>query len=219
MSTPEINHGIPELITSYGVAVLTEDSISNLNEPERPLIVMDQWMYHSRLYAAANYVKTTENLDLIQLNSFGCGLDAVTTDQVNDILANSGKIYTVLKDRRGQQPGCRPYPCPFSVWPPSASGRRKKRSEKSFPPASTVWSSPKKMRKGLHDPLPPDVTDPFRPHRDRPFNASGYQPGGSEPNDNEQAVDLGLKYVNNDACYPSIIVVGQIMERSALRQI
>ena len=92
----EINHGIPELINSYGVAVLTEDSISNLNEPERPLIVMDQWMYHSRLYAAANYVKTTENLDLIQLNSFGCGLDAVTTDQVKDILANSGKIYTCL---------------------------------------------------------------------------------------------------------------------------
>ena len=58
---------------------------------------MDQWMYHSRLYAAANYVKTKENLDLIQLNSFGCGLDAVTTDQVADILTRSGKIYTSLK--------------------------------------------------------------------------------------------------------------------------
>ena len=83
---PEINHGIPELITSYDMAVLTEDSISHLAKPERPLIVSDQWMYHSRLYAAASYVKTVENLDLIQLNSFGCGLDAVTTDQVNDIL-------------------------------------------------------------------------------------------------------------------------------------
>ena len=78
---PEINHGIPELITSYGFAVLTEDSISHLHQVERPLIVLDQWMYHSRLYAAANYVKTTDFLDLIQLNSFGCGLDAVTTDQ------------------------------------------------------------------------------------------------------------------------------------------
>ena len=83
---PEINHGIPELINSYGIAVLTEDSISHLGNVERPLIVMDQWMYHSRLYAAANYVKKTENLDLIQLNSFGCGLDAVTTDCVSDIL-------------------------------------------------------------------------------------------------------------------------------------
>ena len=96
---PEINHGIPELITSYGFAVLTEDSVSHLGKVERPLIVTDQWMYHSRLYAAASYVKTKDNLDLIQLNSFGCGLDAVTTDQVNDILTRSGKIYTVLKDR------------------------------------------------------------------------------------------------------------------------
>jgi len=94
---PEINHGIPELITSYGLAVLTEDSISHLKQPERPLIVMDQWMYHSRLYAAANFVKTQDHLDLIQLNSFGCGLDAITTDCVNDILSKSGKIYTCLK--------------------------------------------------------------------------------------------------------------------------
>ena len=84
----EINHGIPELINSYGIAVLTEDSISNLAPVERPLIVLDQWMYHSRLYAAANYVKTRDDLDLIQLNSFGCGLDAVTTDCVNDILSD-----------------------------------------------------------------------------------------------------------------------------------
>lgn len=94
---PEINHGIPELIASYDVAVLTEDSIAHLGKVDRPTIVMDQWVYHSRLYAAASYVRTNPNLNLIQLNSFGCGLDAVTTDQVNDILTKSGKIYTVLK--------------------------------------------------------------------------------------------------------------------------
>ncbi len=94
---PEVNHGIPDMITSYGLAVLTEDSISHLNPVERPLIVMDQWMYHSRLYAAANFVKTRDDLDLIQLNSFGCGLDAVTTDAVADILTGSDKIYTSLK--------------------------------------------------------------------------------------------------------------------------
>ena len=94
---PEIHHGIPDMITSYGMAVLTEDSVSHLGEVERPLIVTDQWMYHSRLYAAASYVKTSDCLDLIQLNSFGCGLDAVTTDQVHDILSSAGKIYTVLK--------------------------------------------------------------------------------------------------------------------------
>ena len=70
---PEINHGLPELINSYKIAVFTEDSVAHLGKVERPLIVSDQWMYHSRLYKAANYVKTCDNLELIQLNSFGCG--------------------------------------------------------------------------------------------------------------------------------------------------
>ena len=91
-----INHGIPELITSYGLAVLTEDSISHLALPDRPIIVADQWMYHSRLYCAAEYVKSRPDLELIQLNSFGCGLDAVTTDQVKDILVDSVRLYTCL---------------------------------------------------------------------------------------------------------------------------
>ena len=94
---PEIHHGIPDMINSYGLCVLTEDSVSHLAPLERPLRVNDQWMYHTRLYAAANYVKTRDDLDLIQLNSFGCGLDAVTTDQVYEILTRSGKIYTCLK--------------------------------------------------------------------------------------------------------------------------
>ena len=94
---PEIHHGIPDLINSYGVAVLTEDAVSHLAPLERPIRVNDQWMYHTRLYAAANFVKEREDLDLIQLNSFGCGLDAVTTDEVSEILMHSGKIYTCLK--------------------------------------------------------------------------------------------------------------------------
>ena len=100
---PEIHHGIPDLINSYGVAVLTEDSVSHLVPVERPIRVNDQWMYHSRLYAAANFVKTHDDLDLIQLNSFGCGLDAVTTDEVYEILDGSGKIYTCML-RKGSVP-------------------------------------------------------------------------------------------------------------------
>ena len=72
---PEIHHGIPELINSLGLAVLTEDSIAHLAKTERPLRVVDQWMYHSRLYAAASFVAAQDNLELVQLNSFGCGLD------------------------------------------------------------------------------------------------------------------------------------------------
>ena len=72
---PEINHAIPELLTSFGLAVLTEDSIAHLGSVERPIRVVDQWMYHTRLYAAAKVATQRRDLDLIQLNSFGCGLD------------------------------------------------------------------------------------------------------------------------------------------------
>ena len=94
---PEINHALPELIASFGFAVLTEDSVAHLVKPDRPIRVVDQWMFHSRLYRAAKLVTLRNDLDLIQLNSFGCGLDALTTDQVQEILEGSGKIYTVLK--------------------------------------------------------------------------------------------------------------------------
>ena len=94
---PEINHGIPELINSLGLAVLSEDSISNLVDIDGKLRVLDQWNYHSRLYRATKFVGMHKNLEMIQLNSFGCGIDAVTTDQVNEILSGYHKIYTVLK--------------------------------------------------------------------------------------------------------------------------
>ena len=94
---PEINHAIPELLTSFGLAVLTEDSIAHLGTLERPIRLVDQWMYHTRLYAAAKVATGRKDLDLIQLNSFGCGLDALTTDQVQEILERAGKVYTVLK--------------------------------------------------------------------------------------------------------------------------
>ncbi len=94
---PEINHAIPELLTSFGLAVLTEDSIAHLGTLERPIRLVDQWMYHTRLYAAAKVATERRDLDLIQLNSFGCGLDALTTDQVQEILEAAGKVYTVLK--------------------------------------------------------------------------------------------------------------------------
>ena len=204
----EINHGIPELINSYGVAVLTEDSISNLNEPERPLIVMDQWMYHSRLYAAANYVKTTENLDLIQLNSFGCGLDAVTTDQLKDILANSGKIYTCLKIDEISNLGAARIRVRSLL--AAIRAREEKKEERKIVPASfdrVVFTE--KMRKD-YTILCPQMTPIHFDLLETAFNASGYRLEVLN-RDEREAVNLGLKYVNNDACYPSIIVVGQIM--------
>ena len=92
----EINHGIHKLITSLGMAVVTEDSVAHLARTPK-LGVLNQWTYHSRLYRAAQYVTTQPDMQLIQLVSVGCGIDAVTSDEVRAILENSGKLYTQLK--------------------------------------------------------------------------------------------------------------------------
>ena len=206
---PEVNHGIPELINSYNIAVLTEDSISHLHPVERPLNVMDQWMYHSRLYAAANYVKTTENLDLIQLNSFGCGLDAVTTDQVAEILNHSDKIYTSLKIDEVNNLGAARIRVRSLL--AAIRVREQRKEARTIRPASIekVLFTPE-MRKDytiLCPQMSPIHFDILQPA----IRSCGYHLE-ILPNDNKQAVDVGLKYVNNDACYPSLMVVGQIMD-------
>jgi len=205
---PEINHGIPELINSYGIAVLTEDSISHLSEVERPLIVMDQWMYHSRLYAAANYVKTRDDLDLIQLNSFGCGLDAVTTDAVNDILTNSGKIYTCLKIDEVNNLGAARIRIRSLL--AAIRVRKKKNEKRTVVPANferVVFTE--EMREN-YTILCPQMSPIHFELLEPAFHAAGYNIVVPDIPARE-CVDVGLRFVNNDACYPSLIVIGQIM--------
>ena len=205
---PEINHGIPELITSYGIAVLSEDSISHLSPIERPTIAMDQWMYHSRLYAAATYVRTQENLEMIQLNSFGCGLDAVTTDQVNDILTESGKICTVLKIDEVNNLGA------ARIRIRSLISAVKDRARKGIKPhvkdASYKRRIFTKKMKENYTILAPQMSPIHFDILIPALAACGYNlvqlPSGVGE------LDYGLKYVNNDACYPSLLVVGQFMK-------
>lgn len=205
----EINHGIPELITSYGIAVLTEDSVSHLAEIERPLIVSDQWMYHSRLYKAAQFVKTQENLELIQLNSFGCGLDAVTTDQVKDILTGSGRLYTCLKIDEVSNLGA------ARIRIRSLIAAIRMREQKHI--HGEIHSSAhdriiftEEMAKD-YTILAPNMS-PI--HFDILIEALRYNGLKVDllPDCDKEAIDIGLKYVNNDACYPSICVIGQIMK-------
>ncbi|MBO5998466.1 MAG: 2-hydroxyacyl-CoA dehydratase, partial [Lachnospiraceae bacterium] len=206
---PEINHGIPEMITGYGVAVLSEDGISHLASPERPITVLDQWMYHTRMYAAAAYVRTRNDLNLIQLNSFGCGIDAVTTDQVNDILSGSDRIYTCLKIDEVNNLGS----ARIRVRSLLAAIRIKERLEGSSKVASTsIRKVPftEDMRKN-YTILCPQMSPIHFELMEPAMKACGYNMVVL-PNDNRKAVDFGLKYVNNDACYPSLFVVGQIME-------
>ncbi len=207
---PEINHGIPELINSYGIAVLTEDSISHLGKIERPLIVMDQWVYHSRLYAAASFVKTRDDLDLIQLTSFGCGLDAVTTDCVNDILSSGGKIYTSLKIDEVNNLGA------ARIRIRSLIAALKVRDSNNY--VRKIHSSAyhrveytKEMQDQRYTILCPELSPIHFDFLQPALNSCGYNFVMLQ-NMNKSAVDAGLKYVNNDACFPSIIVTGQIMD-------
>ncbi len=206
---PEINHGIPELITSYGFAVLTEDSVAHLGRVERPLIVTDQWMYHSRLYEAACFVKTRTDLDLIQLNSFGCGLDAVTTDQVNDILTHSGKIYTLLKIDEVNNLGAARIRVRSLISAIRVREMRHYRKEDVTSAYNRAFFT-KDMKKD-YTILCPQMSPIHFDLIEAAVRSFGYKLEVLQ-NSDRTAIDTGLKFVNNDACYPSLIVVGQIMD-------
>ena len=207
---PEINHGIPEMITSYGLAVLTEDSLPMLEKPTRPLRVTDQWVYHSRLYNAAEFVRAREDLELVQFNSFGCGLDAVTTDQVSEILEGSGKMYTVLKIDEVNNLGA------ARIRIRSLLSAMAQRREKGIVPKKTdaayhrsVFSE--RMQREGWTILAPQMSPIHFGVLQAVFRKHGYHLVILD-NANRSAIDTGLKFVNNDACYPSIITVGQIMD-------
>ena len=93
---PEINHGINKLLNSLGLAVLSEDAVFSEGNLVK-VNVLNQWTYHARLYRAAEFVTRHENVNLVQLVSFGCGIDAITTDEVRLILERAGKLYTQIK--------------------------------------------------------------------------------------------------------------------------
>ena len=206
---PEINHGIPNLINELGMAVLTEDSVAHMAEAPRPLRVVDQWMYHTRLYAAAAIVGTRDDLELVQLNSFGCGLDAVTTDQVQEILQAAGKIYTVLKIDEISNLGAariRLRSLRAAMEERSRSGYKRKAEKYGFRKVPFTDG----MRK-RHTILAPQMSPIHFQFVQEAFRASGYNIEVL-PSVDRAAVDEGLRHVNNDACYPSILVTGQIME-------
>ena len=206
---PEINHGIAEVITQEGFHVLTEDSVSHLSDVGN-LRVVNQWVYHSRLYAAARVVAKSKNLELVQLNSFGCGLDAVTTDQVEEIMEQYGKIYTVLKIDEGSNLGA------IRIRLRSLKAAVNERDKSNFEPVRR-FEEPEKivftkeMRK-KHTLLLPMLSPIHQSGLfDIALEASGYNVVCLPAMDRE-AINVGLKFVNNDSCYPAIISIGQLVE-------
>ena len=205
---PEINHGLTDIITSFNMAVLTEDSVAHLANLERPIRVVDQWMYHTRLYRAAAFVKERTDLELIQLTSFGCGLDAVTSDQVAEILASRGKMYTLIKIDEGSNLGA------VKIRIRSLKAAMEER-EKNNVKLKNIDNSYKKnlftkeMKKDWTI-LAPQMSPIHFQFIEKAARASGYNIDVLPANDKE-AIEEGIKYVNNDACYPSILVIGQII--------
>jgi predicted CoA-substrate-specific enzyme activase len=206
---PEINHGIPELIIANGMAVLTEDSISQLVSLKQKLRVVDQWVYNSRLYRAAALVAQEPCLEMIQLNSFGCGLDAVTSDQIAEILHGGGKMYTMLKIDEGNNLGA----AKIRIRSLKAAMEEREKSTIRPKPENINYSNPifTKSMKQTHTILAPQMAPMHFELVQEAARASGYRMEVL-PAIDRAAIDEGLRYVNNDACYPAIIMVGQVVK-------
>ncbi len=212
---PEINHGIAKLINSYGMAVLTEDSVAHLAHLKQKLRVVDQWVYNSRLYRAAALVAEEPNLELIQLNSFGCGLDAVTSDQIAEILAEGGKLYTMLKIDEGNNLGAakiRIRSLKAAVTERDQLEALKQIPVKIMEPSKEMLKQPifTTEKKYTHTILAPQMAPIHFELVQVAARACGYRMEVL-PAIDKAAVDEGLKYVNNDACYPAILMIGQII--------
>ena len=207
---PEINHGIDTLITSLGLCVLTEDSVSDKTEVKRPIRVVDQWVYHARLYAAADFVGKHDSLELIQLNSFGCGVDAVTTDQVEEILAGYNKMYTLIKIDEVNNLGA--VRIRIRSLLASMNKREKDKVEANKNGDYEIHKKifTKEMKKE-YTILMPQMAPIHFELLEAAVKTSGYKIELLR-NCTQKTVETGLKYVNNDACYPSILTTGQMIE-------
>ncbi len=206
---PEINHGIDTMITSLGLCVLSEDSIAHLSTVKRPIRVVDQWVFHSRLYRAADVVGNNKNVELVQLNSFGCGVDAVTTDQVEEILASFGKMYTLIKIDEVNNLGA----IRIRIRSLIASMNKRKNIE---PKCSGKYEIEKvlftKEMKKDYTILIPQMAPIHFEIFEEVLKSEGYNVKLLREC-TPHTVETGLKYVNNDACYPSILSIGQLIEQ------
>ena len=208
---PEVNHGIDTLITSLGLCVLSEDSVSRKAEAKRPIRVVDQWVFHARLYAAAEFTGKHDNLELIQLNSFGCGVDAVTTDQVEEILKSYDNMYTLIKIDEVNNLGA----VRIRIRSLLASMNKKIKEKKEISANSGNYELnrvifTKDMRKDYTILIPQMAPIHFE-LIETAVRACGYNVELLREC-TPHTVETGLKYVNNDACYPSILTTGQMIE-------
>ena len=181
---------------------------------ERPLRVIDQWSYHSRLYAAAHFVLDRPDIELVQINSFGCGLDAITIDQVNDILASRRRIHTVIKLDEISNLGAariRIRSLLAALNERQAPSRATAPEERPEPCSARQRPAPLAEIRRSYTVLAPQLSPIHFQFLESAFRRAGYQLT-IPPLPDKSAIDEGLKYVNNDACYPAILAVGQLLQ-------
>ena len=202
----EVNHGIDTMINSLGLCVLTEDSICHMSEIKSKLRIVDQWTYHSRVFHAADVVSRHDNMELVNLNSFGCGLDAIITDQAEEILKSNNRLYTTIKIDEINNLGA----AKIRIRSLIASMNKRINDTSNYVPYNYQKNYFKEADK-KHTLLFPDMTVQHMPLFEHILNSEGYNAVYlRESTDN--TVETGLKYVNNDACYPAVIVTGQLIE-------
>ncbi len=200
----EVNHGIDTMINSLGLAVLTEDSICHMSRITTKLRVVDQWAYHSRVYHAADVVSQHDNLELVNLNSFGCGLDAIVTDQTEEILRKNNRLYTAIKIDEINNLGAAKIRIRSLI-----ASMNKRIGHNDYVPYTYSKNYFKENDK-KHTILFPDMSAAHMPLFESLLQSEGYNAVYLNSTSDE-TVETGLKYVNNDACYPAIIVTGQLI--------
>ena len=202
---PEINHGIPEMIQSYHLPILSEDAVYHLPVKGARLSIVNQWSYHARLYHAAQVACEHPNLTLIQFSSFGCGLDAITTGQVRDILEAHQRIYTMIKLDEVSNLGAARIRLRSLM---AALARRKPVAYHDVPVIERPHFTAE--CKKTHTILAPQMAPIHFELIQAVMRDYGYAVV-VPPMPDKAAIDLGLRYVNNDMCYPSIVVIGQLL--------
>ena len=202
----EVNHGIDTMIQSLGLCILTEDAICHLSEIKSNFRVVNQWTYHARLFHAADVVSQHNNMELVQLNSFGCGLDAIITDQVEEILKKNNRLYTTIKIDEINNLGA----AKIRIRSLIASMNKRNENPNHYHPYEYQKPYFKEEDK-QHTLLFPDMSAHHMPLFEIVLKSEGYH-AVYLPKTTDTSVEIGLKYVNNDACYPAIIVIGQLIE-------
>ncbi|MBI5326129.1 MAG: 2-hydroxyacyl-CoA dehydratase [Ignavibacteriae bacterium] len=204
-----INHGIPGMISDFGYDVLTEDSVPpDDRQYLDDLNVMTQWAYPNRIYKVSKWAGSQNDIEYVQLNNFGCGPDTIVVDEVKEIIESSGKSFTLIRIDELTNTGSLKLRLRSLVESMKLRGNYRNNIENGIKRKTTKPFLNEDRRKTV---LIPYFSPFHSAYLTGPFSAMGYKAEILPPSDKE-SVELGLKYVNNEICYPATLVIGDILK-------